>query len=220
MGVQNAHPSTAGVYSVTAGTLTQASTSGSGTGATFTPTFNQSDWYYGADDGATINAALGGTAYSGSFLLPAGGCGTTVPIVLPATLPWPSPILRGQGKGLTRLYALGAMAQVIDTGTTYSQGGGLRDLTVDAHKLATDGIMVRRGAVMSFINVAAKNALTAEWGSTPTASAISTSRTRSTAILESIPGRAALDLQFRCVVDDRFEHPRLGLLQCRDRQYQ
>ncbi len=163
MGVAQAHPTTAGVYSVKGTTLTQSATSGSGTGATFTSTFNAADWYYGSDDGATINAALGGTAYNGSFLLPAGGCGTTVPIVLPDAFPYTNAILRGQGTNTTKVYALAAMAEVIDTGATYSWGGGLKDLTVDAFKLATNGVAVRRGATMSFEHVAVKNALTAEW---------------------------------------------------------
>lgn len=163
MGVAQAHPTTAGVYSVSAATLTQASSSGSGTGATFTATFNHADWYYGSDDGAVINTALGGTAYNASFLLPSGGCGHSVPIVLPNPQPWGNPILRGQGRGITTLYPLTSIAESVDTGTAYSRGGGLFDLTVNAYKLATYGVLARRGTSMEFRNVEVKNALTAEW---------------------------------------------------------
>lgn len=163
MGVAQAHPTTAGVYSVSAATLTQASSSGSGAGATFTATFNHADWYYGSDDGATINTALGGAVYNASFLLPSGGCGHSVPIVLPNPQPWGNPILRGQGRGITTLYPLTSIAESVDTGTAYSRGGGLFDLTVNAYKLATYGVLARRGTSMEFRNVEVKNALTAEW---------------------------------------------------------
>lgn len=59
MGVMAIAPTTKGVYTSIVGSFTQASTSGAGTGATFTPgTITAGQYVYGTDDTAAISAAI------------------------------------------------------------------------------------------------------------------------------------------------------------------
>lgn len=169
MGVKTAYVSTAiPSTSIVADPLTQSSSSGPGTGLTLT--MGASSWtrtgqgYYGTADGAAFAAALSagivGTNANAVYVPPGKYC-----IDQQLELPSAAPVtLTGPGASAATLYACASgLETVLDRSTTFNFGGGARDITVDAFKLANHAVYVRGGFQGVYRNVVAKNALLSEW---------------------------------------------------------
>lgn len=178
MGVKTAYISTpAASTAIPADPLTQTATSGAGTGLTLTI---GSGWtatgqgYYGTADGAAFAAAVAagvsGTNASGVYV-PAGKYCIDQQIELPSAAPV---VLYGPGASAASIYACASgMTAVLHRSSTFNFGGGARDLTVDAFKLADHAVYVEGGFQGVYQNIVGKNALVSEWrcgnGTTQTA---------------------------------------------------
>lgn len=164
--VKNAYVSTpAASASPPSNPVAQASTSGAGTGATFNLTWTATgQGYYGTDDAAAFAAALtaGAVGTDANYVwVPAGKYLIGTQLELPTTAPV---VLMGPGNDAATLYAGAAgMTSVVHRGTTFGYGGGVRDLTVNAFKLADHAVYVQGGTRSVYRDVIALNALVSEW---------------------------------------------------------
>jgi len=168
MGVLTPNVTTPGTYTVLPTNPTaQGATSGSGTGATFTTAGTiQQFWYYGNDDTAAINSAVTAAFLIGAKQInfPPQGCGIASQITLAGNGILVSPsILQGAGINSTQIFALASMTNMIERPqANYSTGGGIRDLTLNGFKLATNVLNIHGGQSLFVENVAALNATTVE----------------------------------------------------------
>lgn len=170
MGVLTPNVTTFGTYTVLPSNPTsQGSTSGVGTGATFTAVGTlQQYWYYGSDDATAINAALSAAVKIGAginaVVFPGASCGVASQITMLGNDPLLSPIsIRGAGQNATRIYALASMTNLIERPQgNYSTGGGIRDISFNGFKLATNVINIHGGQGFVLDNVQSLNARTVE----------------------------------------------------------
>lgn len=142
----------------------QASTNGSGNGATWILVqTNAPFWYYGSDDSAAFSSALV-PASSGKVHVPGANCGIASPISIPAaSSPAGRLVLFGEGIDKSTIYALAPMAQMMTITNGFAFGGGIYDLTFDAFKLATNGVLINAGPQLRIDEVSSRNAVDSEW---------------------------------------------------------
>ena len=173
MGILTASVANPGLLSVAgSGQFTQLSTTGNGTGATFDNyTTGNAFWYYGSDNAPALNTAMASVASTGGKIqLPAGGIGVASPIEFPTStaggIYQPNPSLIGQGLNDTIIFALASMANVVHraASSTQQDGGGVRDLTVDAFMLATNGVNIEGNTRWQvYERVVSRNASNSNW---------------------------------------------------------
>jgi hypothetical protein len=142
---------------------TQTGTSGSGTGSVYTAAYTgQPTWYFGSDDGAAFEAA-GLAAQGGAIVrVPRGICGTAKPVEATATAGKGSALFVGEGRGNTTIMPLVPMSWVTHRGATFAYGGGFKDMTIDAFKLADYGVYIDGGTQVEASPLIVKNAKIAE----------------------------------------------------------
>jgi hypothetical protein len=142
--------------------------SGGGLAATFNLDYSKTgQFWYGTDDTTPINAALMTTPHGSDVWLPANAaCGVTGSINLPSG----NTSLRGwdwSGSGIVALGPIGLDTQgysyVVGLPVVYPEGGGMRDLFVEANKLAQFSCGVEGGEDQFYGNVQCEDATTSEW---------------------------------------------------------
>jgi hypothetical protein len=144
----------------------QTTTSGIGTGAQFTITYNATGKFaYGTDDAVALQAWLDyGESVSATLVLPRGMiCGTSATLMMPKD----SVTVRGAGKGnnnenvgsgiVALAGGLDAVVQWPDADGALGRGGGLQTMFVDAFRGATTACLMEAGKDRVFTDVACLN---------------------------------------------------------------
>lgn len=152
---------------------TQSSTSGVGTGAQFTVTYQATGKFaYGTDDATALQAWLTyGQSVGATLTIPRGTiCGTTVKL----TMPNDGVVVRGAGRGgnasgqsgsgiVALAGSLGAVIEWDDAGGVGGRGGGAENLFVDAFRGATDTCRMEAGKRRVFRGVRCLNGTNSAW---------------------------------------------------------
>ena len=184
-----AHIVTPGVYTVApSNPVSQASTTGAGTGAVWTTTYDlgtyystilsvsgntatlaanasntvsATSWWYGTDNAAAINKAL---TYSAgrTVQLAAGNCGHTAMLNLPTNNTGEAlqAALAGASITGTRLVALAPMAAQVSRAQTpaFGRGGGVSRMTMEGGALAATNVSALGGDNATFTDLLLKDA--------------------------------------------------------------
>lgn len=142
--------------------LSQASTTGSGSGLSITPGYTTTGTYaYGFDDSVAINAALNGLPSVGlDAFIPLGGiCGLANTVSLPAN----GVTLSGKDWMSSGLISLAPMTRTLYRDASAGFGGSVQNLYVDAYNLADSAVEQEGGAAVFWWRVSARNATVQNW---------------------------------------------------------
>lgn len=150
------------ILSISGKTATLSVAASNGVGSGWGAGAQATNWYYGTDDSAALQAGLNavapGGANPGALLIP-GKCGTTVQLELPAVSGQngfnQEGGVVGQQAGLSAIYALAPVTAVLHRASAFELYGGARQLLLECGELATYGLYLEGGSNATYQDLVA-----------------------------------------------------------------